>query len=74
MFAVRNRFANPQTKTLSPQFADLRTGLRKCPALQSTSGRVDRSSAPEAVDSGSIPCRVKQKSINIGIQIHSFPP
>ena len=33
MFAVRNRFANPQTKTLSPQFADLRTGLRKCPAL-----------------------------------------
>ena len=29
MFAVRNRFANPQTKTLSPQFAD----LRKCPAL-----------------------------------------
>ena len=33
MFAVKNRFANPQTKTLSPQFADLRTGLRKCPAL-----------------------------------------
>ena len=34
MFAVRNRFANLQTKILSPQFADLRTGLRKCPALQ----------------------------------------
>ena len=33
MFAVRNRFANPQTKTISPQFADLRTGLWKCPAL-----------------------------------------
>ena len=25
MFVVRNRFANPQTKTLSSQFADLRT-------------------------------------------------
>ena len=34
IFAVRNRFANSQTKTLSPQFADLRTSLRKCPALQ----------------------------------------
>ena len=28
MFAVRNRFANPQTKTLTRQFAN----LRKCPA------------------------------------------
>ena len=36
MFAVRNRFANPQTQTLSPQFADLRTSLRKCPALAFT--------------------------------------
>ena len=33
MFALRNRFANPHIKTMSPKFADLRTGLRKCPAL-----------------------------------------
>ena len=33
MFAERNRFANTQTKTLSPQVADLRAALRKCPAL-----------------------------------------
>ena len=33
MFAVRDRFANLQTKTFSLQFADLRTNLRKCPAL-----------------------------------------
>ena len=39
MFTVRNRFANPQTKTLSPQFADLRTGLRKCPALLFSMGK-----------------------------------
>ena len=35
------------------------------------SGRVDRASATEAVDSGSIPGRVKPKTIKIGI--HSFP-
>ena len=34
-------------------------------------GRVDRASATEAVDSGSIPGRVKPKTIKIGI--HSFP-
>ena len=34
-------------------------------------GRVDRASAAEAVDSGSIPGRVKPKTIIIGI--HSFP-
>ena len=35
------------------------------------SGRVDRASATEAVDTGSIPGRVKPKTIKIGI--HSFP-
>ena len=35
------------------------------------SGRVDRASATETVDSGSIPGRVKPKTIKIGI--HSFP-
>ena len=35
------------------------------------SGRVDRASATEAVDLGSIPGRVKPKTIEIGI--HSFP-
>ena len=35
------------------------------------SGRVDRASATEAVDLGSIPGRVKPKTIKIGI--HSFP-
>ena len=35
------------------------------------SGRVDRASATEAVDSGSTPGRVKPKTIKIGI--HSFP-
>ena len=34
-------------------------------------GRVDRASATEAVDSGSIRGRVKPKTIKIGI--HSFP-
>ena len=38
---------------------------------QPISGRVDRKSATEAVDSGSIPGRVKPKTIKIGI--HSFP-
>ena len=35
------------------------------------SGPVDRASATDAVDSGSIPGRVKPKTIKIGI--HSFP-
>ena len=35
------------------------------------SGRVDRASTTEAVDLGSIPCRVKPKTIKIGV--HSFP-
>ena len=35
------------------------------------SGRVDRASATEAVDTGSIPGRVKPKTIKI--DIHSFP-
>ena len=35
------------------------------------SGRVDRASATEVVDSGSIPGQVKPKTIQIGI--HSFP-
>ena len=39
--------------------------------LQPISGRVDRASATEAVDTGSIPGRVKPKTIIIGI--HSFP-
>ena len=34
-------------------------------------GRVDRASASEVVDSGSIPGRVKPKTIKIGF--HSFP-
>ena len=38
---------------------------------KSISGRVDRASATEAVDTGSIPGRVKPKTIKIGI--HSFP-
>ena len=39
--------------------------------IQPISGRVDRASATEAVDMGSIPSRVKPKTIKIGI--HSFP-
>ena len=35
------------------------------------SGRVDRASVTEAVDTGSIPGLVKPKTIKIGI--HSFP-
>ena len=35
------------------------------------SGRVDRASATETVDSGSIPGRFKPKTIEIGI--HNFP-
>ena len=34
MFAARNRFANPQTKTLSPQFAGLRTCRPVCGSAQ----------------------------------------
>ena len=39
-------------------------------SLDPINGRVDRASATEAVDSGSIPGRVKPKTIKIGI--HSF--
>ena len=39
--------------------------------LKPISGRVDRASATEAVDSGSIPGRVKPKTIKIGI--HNVP-
>ena len=39
--------------------------------LKPISGRVDRASAVKAVDTGSIPGRVKPKTIKIGI--HSFP-
>ena len=40
-------------------------------AVEPISGQVDRASANEAVDAGSIPDRVKPKTINFGI--HSFP-
>ena len=39
--------------------------------IQPISGRVDRASATETVDSGSIPGRVIPQTIKIGI--HSFP-
>ena len=39
--------------------------------LKPIGGRVDRASATDTVDSGSIPGRVKPKTIKIGI--HSFP-
>ena len=41
------------------------------PLSSTISGRVDRASVTETVDSGSIPGRVKPKTIKIGI--HSFP-
>ena len=40
------------------------------PRKKPIGGRVDRASATDAVDSGSIPGRVKPKTIKIGI--HSF--
>ena len=42
--------------------------FRTLHTLQPISGRVDRASATETVDSGSIPGRVKPKTIKIGIQ------
>ena len=39
--------------------------------MEPISGRVDRASSTEAVDSGLIPGRVKPKTKKIGI--HSFP-
>ena len=42
-----------------------------CQINQPISGRVDRASATETVDSGSIPGRVIPKTIKTGI--HSFP-
>ena len=49
------------------QTALLKTKLRS----DFTSGRVDRASATETEDTGSLPGQVKPKAINIGI--HSFP-
>ena len=52
--------------------------LKRCSMARSSdsnitpiSGRVDRASATEAVDTGLIPGRVKPKTIKIGV--HSFP-
>ena len=45
--------------------------LTTIPSLLPISDRVERASVTEAVDSGSIPGRVKPKTINIGI--HNFP-
>ena len=45
--------------------------LQTAGAHHISNGRVDRASATEAVDTGSIPGRVKPKTIKIGI--HSFP-
>ena len=56
-------------KTLSSSYFEGRGA--KASAPESISGRVDRASATEAVDSGLIPGRVKSKTIKIGI--HSFP-
>ena len=39
--------------------------------LKQTSGRVDKEYATETVNSGSIPSRVKPKTLKIGI--HSYP-
>ena len=47
------------------------TNYYSCIILKPISGRVDRASATETVDLGSIPGRVKPKTIKIGI--HSFP-
>ena len=44
---------------------------KKTVTILCISGRVDKASATETVDSGSIPDRVKLKTIKIGI--HSFP-
>ena len=48
-----------------------KNALYICKKAEPISGRVDRASATEAVDLGSIPGRVKPKTIKIGI--HSFP-
>ena len=45
--------------------------LKSTPMLEPLSGRVDRASATETIDAGSIPVRVKPKTRKIGI--HSFP-
>ena len=55
---------------LSQSYLALR-GRLSCINLLPISGRVDRASVTEAVDSGSIPGRVKPKTIKIGI--HRFP-
>ena len=45
--------------------------LKSTPILEPISGRVDRASATETINTGSIPGRVKAKTRTIGI--HSFP-
>ena len=45
--------------------------LNESKSNEPVGGRVDRASATDTVDSGSIPGRVKPKTIKIGI--HSFP-
>ena len=45
--------------------------IERQPQIKPISGRVDKASATEAVDTGSIPGRVKPKTIKIGI--YSFP-
>ena len=55
-----------------PLFAKIQfNSFDSVPLATLISGRVDRASATEAVNTGSIPGRVKPKTIKIGI--HSFP-
>ena len=63
-----NRFLNPLRSPYIIIFLTLQSFYLR---LEPISGRVDRASATEAVDTGSIPGRVKPKTIKIGI--HSFP-
>ena len=45
--------------------------ITQCVKNNPISGRMDAASATEAVESGSIPDRVKPKTIKIGV--HSYP-
>ena len=56
---------------MGPMHAYQRTYSINSTASSPISGRVDRASATEAVDTDSIPGRVKPKTIKTGI--HSFP-
>ena len=64
-------FAPPQVAALTQVQVFLKVFKQNKQAIQSTyspiSGRVDRASATEAVDLGSIPGWVKPKTIKIGI-------